>query len=118
MMIPAESPLAGSYDPFVVALSVVIAVAASYAALDSRFASRHARFEHLFLEERAQLLHWPDESLIASHPQNIVGPAPPLHLEARVLLLQLPDHIGKLRRAISRLETVPNPRMKHRLQRR
>jgi two-component system, sensor histidine kinase and response regulator len=34
MMIPAGSPLAGSYDPFVVALSVVIAVAASYAALD------------------------------------------------------------------------------------
>lgn len=33
-MIPAGTPLAGSYDPLVVALSVVIAVAASYAALD------------------------------------------------------------------------------------
>ena len=33
-MIPAGLPLAGSYDPFVVALSVVISVAASYAALD------------------------------------------------------------------------------------
>ena len=34
MMIPAVTLLAGSYDPLVVALSVVIAVAASYAALD------------------------------------------------------------------------------------
>ena len=34
MMIPAGTVLAGSYDPLVVALSVVIAVAASYAALD------------------------------------------------------------------------------------
>jgi NO-binding membrane sensor protein with MHYT domain/anti-sigma regulatory factor (Ser/Thr protein kinase) len=33
-MLPAGMPLAGSYDPLVVALSVVIAVAASYAALD------------------------------------------------------------------------------------
>jgi NO-binding membrane sensor protein with MHYT domain len=33
-MIPAGMPLAGSYDPLVVALSVVIAMAASYAALD------------------------------------------------------------------------------------
>jgi NO-binding membrane sensor protein with MHYT domain len=29
MMMPAGTPLAGSYDPLVVALSVVIAVAAS-----------------------------------------------------------------------------------------
>lgn len=34
MMVPAGTLLAGSYDPLVVALSVVIAVAASYAALD------------------------------------------------------------------------------------
>lgn len=34
MMIPAGTLLAASYDPLVVALSVVIAVAASYAALD------------------------------------------------------------------------------------
>jgi NO-binding membrane sensor protein with MHYT domain len=34
MMPPAERLLTGSYDPLVVALSVVIAVAASYAALD------------------------------------------------------------------------------------
>jgi two-component system sensor histidine kinase/response regulator len=34
IMIPAGMPLAGSYDPLVVALSAVIAVAASYAALD------------------------------------------------------------------------------------
>jgi two-component system sensor histidine kinase/response regulator len=34
MMIPAGTPLAGSYDPLVVALFVVIAVAASYAGLD------------------------------------------------------------------------------------
>ena len=33
-MIPAGTTLTGSYDPFIVALSVVIAVASSYAALD------------------------------------------------------------------------------------
>src|ERR1700730_8124188 len=33
-MIPAGATLRGSYDPFIVALSVVIAVASSYAALD------------------------------------------------------------------------------------
>src|SRR5450759_2884309 len=82
------------------------------------FASRHARFEHLLVEERAQLLHWPHKPFIASHPRNVVAPTPPLHLEARVLLLQLPDHIGKLVGAISGLETVPNPRLKHRLQQR
>src|ERR1700690_577205 len=82
------------------------------------FASRPARFEHLLVKERAQPLHWPHEPFIASHPRNVVGPTRPLHLEARVLLLQLPDHIGKLLGAISGLETVPNPRLKHRLQRR
>src|ERR1022692_3227999 len=82
------------------------------------FASRHARFEHLLVEERAQLLHWPHEPFIAFHPRNVVGPTPPLHLEARVLLLQLPDHIGKLLGTISGLEMVPNPRLKHWLQRR
>src|SRR5208282_1298496 len=82
------------------------------------FASRHARFEHLLVEERTQLLHWPQEPFIASHPRNVVGPTSPLHLETRVLLLQLPDHFGKLLGALSGLETVPNPRLKHRLQRR
>ena len=33
-MIPAGTTLPGSYDPFIVALSAVIAVASSYAALD------------------------------------------------------------------------------------
>ncbi|MGB7846452.1 MAG: MHYT domain-containing protein [Candidatus Acidiferrum sp.] len=33
-MIPAETTLTGSYDPLIVALSVVIAVASSYAAID------------------------------------------------------------------------------------
>jgi diguanylate cyclase len=34
MIIPAGTHFSGSYDPLVVALSVVIALAASYAALD------------------------------------------------------------------------------------
>ena len=34
MIIPPGTPLVGSYDPVLVALSGVIAVAASYAALD------------------------------------------------------------------------------------
>jgi hypothetical protein len=66
MMFRAGTLLAGPYDPLVVALSVVIAVAASYAALDlagrvtasnAEIAELQTRFASLTPRER-QVLPW------------------------------------------------------------
>src|SRR6516225_740659 len=72
--------------------------------------------DDLVIEQRAQLLQWPKEALIAPHPGNVVGPAPTLHVEARVLARELPDDQGEPLRSASRLEPVPNTLLEEGLQ--
>ena len=64
--------------------------------------------DDLVIEQRAQLLQWPKEALIAPDPGNVVGPAPTLDVEARVLARELTDDPGEPLRSASRLEPVPN----------
>src|SRR6516164_8840487 len=72
--------------------------------------------DDLVIEERAHLLHWSKEMLIAPHPGNVVGPAPTLHVEAMVLARKLPDDQGEPLGSLPRLEPVPDALLEEWLQ--
>jgi hypothetical protein len=68
----------------------------------------HAGPEDLFAEEGADLLHGPQDIVVAAYPGEVTGPAPALHVEAVIGVLELLDDTGQALGTVAGLHPLPD----------